>query len=130
MKELEIQLADQDSSCEPGATLRVPISWSFDEEQTGLELRVVWNTAGKGTQDLDVAHTESIEHPGIQGSRVVTLELPRAPYSFSGTLISVVWAMELVAFPSRASTRQEIVIAPQGHEVIMTSVDDGDQEGW
>lgn len=130
MQELEIQLADQDRSCEPGATLRVPISWRFDEQQTGLELRVVWSTVGKGTQDLGIVYTESIEQPGIQDSRVVTLELPRAPYSFSGKLISVVWAMELVAFPSNASTRQEIVIAPQGREVIMTSVNNEEEEGW
>ena len=132
MKELEIQIADPDRFCEPGATLRVPISWRFDEEQTDLELRVVWNTVGKGTPDLGVVHTELIGQPGFQGNRVVTLELPGVPYSFSGTLVSVVWAIELVASPSKASTRQEIVIAPQGHEVIMTSVSDEDEEeeGW
>ena len=129
MHELEIRLSDQDGYCEPGAKLAIPIAWRFDEEQSGLELRVVWNAHGKGSPNLGVVHTESVEHPSFQGSRTIHVELPQAPYSFSGTLVSIVWALELVAQPSQVSTRHEIVIAPQGREVSMTSTS-AEQEAW
>ncbi len=131
MPELRIQLRSQDGACEPGAVLDVPIEWRFEEQQSALELRIVWNTSGKATENLRVAERTVIDHPPLQGSQTVSVQLPLAPYSFSATLVSIIWAVELVAVPSQVSTRQEIVIAPQGREVSMlhlaAELDAGDE---
>jgi len=42
--------------------------------------------------------------------------------SFSGKLISLVWALELVVLPKGASTRQEIKIGPGAKEVRLPDV--------
>src|ERR1043166_4380135 len=57
-----------------------------------------------------------------QPPRAVGLRLPESPYSFSGKLISLVWALELVAEPSKEVIRREFVLAPGGEEVRLDSL--------
>jgi hypothetical protein len=52
------------------------------------------------------------------------VRLPETPYSFSGRLISLLWALELVAPPSKTVGRQELVVAPGGQEVRLDSLPD------
>jgi hypothetical protein len=52
------------------------------------------------------------------------VQLPWGPYSFSGKLISLIWAFELIALPSEDSIRQEIVIGPDAREVQIGPVED------
>ncbi len=120
---LEISLGER-LAFEPAEEVQVGVGWKLLEAATSIELRVVWNTSGKGTQDVEVVHRELFEFPSAEDSRRPTLRLPREPYSFSGRLVSVMWALELVALPSGASTRQEIVIAPGGQEVLATGHSD------
>ncbi len=53
------------------------------------------------------------------GSEWLSLTLPEKPYSFSGTLISLVWAVELICLTTNESIREEIVIGPQAREVLI-----------
>ena len=114
---LEIDLEHRDSF-EPGEEIEVGVSWDMRLDPTQVQLRVVWNTSGKGTQDVEVAHQVALESPRKRERRQVRVSLPSEPYSFSGRLISVVWALELIALPSKLSTRREIIIAPGGQEVL------------
>lgn len=57
-----------------------------------------------------------------QETRAFRFQLPEAPYSFSGKLISLAWALELIAYPSKEVVRREIVLAPGGSEVRLESV--------
>ena len=120
---LEISLGER-HAFEPGEEIEVGVGWKLRESAKSIELRVVWNTSGKGTQDVEVAHREVFEFPSAEDRRRATLTLPREPYSFSGRLVSVMWALELVALPSGVSTRQEIVIAPGGQEVLASGHSD------
>lgn len=116
MSELAIHLDDR-TAFEPGETIPVLIDWSLRDQPDAIELRAVWNTAGKGTTDIGIEQTLRIDSPNLSDSRRVSFQLPAAPYSFSGTLISLVWALELVALPSGESCRQEITIAPDSSEI-------------
>jgi hypothetical protein len=60
--------------------------------------------------------------PLLEETRSFRFRLPEAPYSFSGKLISLVWALELVLEPSKEVTRREIIVAPGGQEVHLDSV--------
>ncbi len=55
--------------------------------------------------------------PGTDGERAFSFTLPLGPYSFSGSLITLAWALELVALPSGETERVELVVAPVPAEV-------------
>jgi hypothetical protein len=103
----------------PGSDAQATCSWQLDQEPQAIELRLVWNTSGKGDRDLKVAQTVRIDSPGAVGRQEITLRLPWGPYSFSGKLISLIWALELVAFPSEDSVRKEILIGPNAEETLI-----------
>lgn len=119
MSKLQIDVAGP--AFEPGAEIDVELSWELDAPCDALELRLVWNTSGKGDSDLEVISAERIDAPSLQESKRLTITLPRSPYSFSGKLVSLIWALEFVTLPKGESRRKEIVIAPGGREVLLTS---------
>ena len=120
MSQLAIRL-DGRTAFEPGETISVEIEWSLPSPVDAIELRAVWNTVGKGTKDVGIEEILTIASPNVKESRLVNVALPTAPYSFSGTLISLVWALELVVLPSGAACRQEITIAPEGLKIELTA---------
>ena len=71
----------------------------------------------------------TIDSPNQSDSRRVDVPLPKAPYSFSGKLVSLVWALELVVSPSGESYRREISIAPGGSEVGLRRSTEQDDTG-
>ena len=87
-----------------------------------LELSLLWYTSGKGTRDAGVVQTKRIDNPGALGSDVFSFTLPGGPYSFSGKLISLIWALELTCTPGHETVRKEIVVSPTGREILLTSV--------
>ena len=119
MSQLTIQICDGRIAFNPAETIAVEARWELDADSEALEVRLVWNTSGKGTTDIGVEQTISLDAPGLSGSRQLDVDLPAAPYSFSGKLISLIWALELVALPSGASCRKEITIAPSQREVLL-----------
>lgn len=122
MSRLTIETPTGQTAFEPGAEIDLYLEWDLDDEPEAIELRLVWNTSGKGDTDLEVARTERFEWPSRRESRQASVMLPRQPYSFSGKLVSLIWALELIALPGDASTRREITIAPGGREVRITGI--------
>jgi hypothetical protein len=82
-----------------------------------IELRLFWYTSGKGDQDLEVVARIAIMHPGTSGKQRFCFDSPGCPYSFSGKLISLIWAIEAVIAPLGASQSIEFTLAPGGNEV-------------
>ena len=80
-------------------------------------------TSGKGTSDIGIVTTQSFDHPVAIDERPFHFVAPPEPYSFSGKLISLLWALELVIEPDSVAERQEIVIAPQGKEILLPTTD-------
>ena len=123
---LRIEIARQQTAFEPGEDLAGTVSWQFDSPPRGIELRLFWFTRGKGTEDVGVAQTLPFDRPAPEESRPFRLRLPDAPLSFSGKLISLVWALELVAAPSKEVARVELVAAPGKRELQLESVPGAD----
>ncbi len=120
MNNLELTFHQGETGFDPGAEIGFSVSWDFDAPPEAVEVRLVWNTTGKGDQDLKVVKVVHLENPAAKEQRSVVLELPWGPYSFSGKLISLIWAIELVALPGKDSLRREIRVAPQGNEVLIS----------
>lgn len=123
---LHIEIERNRTAFEPGEELTGTAGWTLDKPPRSVELRLFWFTRGKGTEDAGVVETVRFDQPMLEETRSFRLRLPDAPYSFSGKLISLVWALELVADPSKAVTRKEFVIAPGGRELLLPGVSTGE----
>ncbi len=119
MSELDIQLRDSQTGYAPGETVHGSIRWNVPANPKGLDLSLLWYTAGKGTRDVGIVETVTIDNPGAFGSRDFAFTLPYGPYSFSGKLISLIWVLELTCSPGEETVRQEITVSPSGREIIL-----------
>ena len=119
MPKLHLGLRENRTSFFPGEELSGAALWELDTPPQRAEVRLVWSTKGKGTEDAEVVATVTFDTPQAGDTRPFALRLPAAPYSFSGKLISLGWAVELVLQPGSQCARTEIVIAPDGTEVLL-----------
>ncbi len=114
---LNLQLNGNVSEYVAGETIRGTASWeSLPEKTNKLSVRLIWYTQGKGDRDvellasLDYEITPGMRRGGQQGFDFVA---PSRPYSFSGKLIELTWAVEVIAYPTRDSVVEKIVIGPE-----------------
>jgi hypothetical protein len=114
-----IELVGGRTTFKPGEPLSGHVTWQIEGQPASAELRLFWYTSGKGTQDVGVVTTMTFAAPRSDDRRDFTLPLPREPYSFSGTLISLVWAIELIVEPGAHVAREEFVLSSTGREVVL-----------
>jgi hypothetical protein len=119
MSHMTVETREGRTAFEPGGTVEGTAAWSLDAPPDKVSLTLCWYTAGKGTQDVRVVETLHLEAPGREDRRDFRFALPSTPWSFSGTLVSVCWAVELVVEPGAVSTRREITVAPGGKEIVL-----------
>jgi hypothetical protein len=101
----------------PGDALEGLVSWHFDHPPDWLELRLFWYTTGKGDKDVHVVTRMTFEQPASVDSQIYSLILPHGPYSYSGRLTSLIWALELITKPNNDAVRLEIVVGPASQEI-------------
>jgi hypothetical protein len=118
--DLKISIENGKSSFAPGDTLAGRVSWTADADPRSAELRLFWYTSGKGTQNIGLVQTIPFGAPQRSDRREFRIALPLAPYSCSGTLISIVWALELIVEPHGQTERVDFTMAPGGSEVVLT----------
>jgi hypothetical protein len=106
---IEIRIDGDRSSFKPGEAVEGVVT----DASPALEARLFWYTEGKGTQDVEVVATQRLDASGR-----FRLLLPAAPYSFSGRLISLVWAVEVAGRPD-ACPRVELLVSPDGAEILL-----------
>ena len=119
MGSLRITTADDRVALVPGEEIEVVASWELDAPPDSVEVRLVWETRGKGDTDRESVWGTQVENPRVVDSRTFTVRLPHGPYSFSGKLISLVWQLEVEALRKLGSAKWEIVLSPQGSEVLL-----------
>ena len=108
-------MQDNRTAFEPGVTIAGVASWQVDHVKS-IEVRLFWYTSGVGTRDAQVIESKPLANPLPMGQTRFSFQLPNEPYSFSGKLVSLTWAVELVVEPGDHSTRAEFVMAPGGVE--------------
>lgn len=122
MSALRIDLNTALTRFRPGEEIDGTVAWQLENSPREIELRLFWFTRGKGTEDVGVVQTLRFDLPLKDETRSFRFRLPEAPYSFSGKLISLVWALELIVQPTKEVTRREIVVAPDGQEVRLETM--------
>ena len=130
MDERRIEIEDGRSGFAPGERIRGTAHWRLEEPPDGLEVRLFWYTEGKGERDVGVVETVALGSGSREGSNDFSFKAPPAPFSFSGKLISLIWAIELVTLPDGQAGRQEITLSRIGEEIRIGSPADaaGDSE--
>ncbi len=103
----------------PGETFSGSASWSLDAQPEAVEVRLFWYTEGRGTQDVGLVEKVRFEAPLPSERRDFQFVLPDGPYSFSGELVSVRWAVEVVAEPSGEAQRFDLTLSPTGQEILL-----------
>jgi hypothetical protein len=119
MSELKILERDERRSFRPGEIVEGVAGWRLDSPPRSVELRLFWFTRGKGTEDVGIVNHVNFPSPQPDEGRKFSFTLPPEPFSFSGQLISLIWALELVAEPGEHSTRVEIIVSPTGGEILL-----------
>ena len=125
--QLEISTELDNLAFVPGDRVRGRVSWTSDEPEPpeSVDLRLFYYTAGKGTRDVEIVDRHRFERPGLSGEQEFSFQLPEGPYSFSGKLVSLIWALEL-QLDDGPSERLEITLSPTGEEIDLYAHDDGD----
>ncbi len=119
MSALYIVLRDNRTAFLPSETVEGHVAWRLNQPAESIEVRLFWFTRGKGTTDTEVAAALRFDRPPLSDQQPLRFTLPKAPYSFSGKLISLVWAIELVVEPSGETERLEITLSPTGREILL-----------
>jgi hypothetical protein len=119
MTRLHLGLRNNQTGFKPGEELQGVAGWQLDQAAQALEVRLFWHTQGKGTEDVQVMGVVRFDQPLLEEARPFRFRMPESPYSFSGKLISLMWALELVSLPSKESTRYELVMSPTGKEIVL-----------
>ncbi|MEX1016695.1 MAG: hypothetical protein WDZ31_08110 [Phycisphaeraceae bacterium] len=117
---LRIETHDNRTHFEPGEMLHGLAGWELDDPPKSVELRLSWYTEGKGDQDVQVVQRKAFDHAPAVDAQVFEFPLPTEPYSFSGKLITLCWALELIV-NGRQSTRLDLVIAPGAEEIDLNA---------
>ncbi len=120
MNQLKLGTRDDRTEYRPGEEIAGAAGWQLDQPPKSVEVRLFWYTRGKGTEDVGVVNTVRFEQPQREEARPFRFTAPAEPYSFSGKLISLLWAIELVVQPGPDSARVELTISPTGKEVVLT----------
>lgn len=100
----------------PGETLRGRVVLPPGTGTRGLELRLFWMTRGRGTEEVGVVST----HPMRDFDFAVPL--PKSPPSFSGSLVGLVWAVELVDGEGEGLALAEFVLSSTGEPLQLGEV--------
>jgi hypothetical protein len=119
MEKLSIVLDEDKTAFTPRETVRGTIQWNLDASPRHLELSLFWYTSGKGTRDVGVVGTVRFDEPSAYGSKDFAFTLPEGPYSFSGKLISLIWALELTSSPDSEMVQRDITLSPRGQEIVL-----------
>lgn len=119
MAELGIKTELDNLAFTPGETLRGEVNWKVDlmKNSAGGEVRLFYYTSGKGDRDVEAIETHEVQIHSETGSQSFEFQLPHEPCSFSGKLVSLIWAVEFQVMESDETERLQFVLSPDGKEI-------------
>jgi hypothetical protein len=116
---IQVETRDGRTAFQPGEEIEGTVRWLLDPPPKSLEVRLFWYTEGKGERDVGVVESLPFADPGPEEHRPFRFRLPAGPYSFKGTVIHLLWAVEAVAEPGGRTGRQAITVSPSGREIVL-----------
>jgi len=118
---ITITLSQTPAGYAPGEPITGIVEWTELSAKTSrLEIRLIWYTEGKGDTDVRVIDTITESSPSKSGTTKFDFVAPTRPFSFSGKLISLTWAVEVVEFPSHDGAKETLTISSDRNEIMLT----------
>lgn len=96
MNQLKINLDKQSGTFSPGEILSGSATWNLSTRPGKAEVHLLWFTEGKGTRDAEIIESVTGESISQSGELEFRWKLPLSPYTYHGTLLSILWQVELV----------------------------------
>lgn len=122
MDKISIQLKDGKISYQPGEKINGELEWDLNQEVENIAINVFWYTEGIGNQDSEIAGTEIIKSPLKSDRQSFEIELPMAPYSYSGQISSLKWAIEATVLKDKVKDVKEFSMMPGNKEIILPEI--------
>jgi hypothetical protein len=114
---LTLTLVQQPPVFRPGNEVVGTVAWTGLAGRQKVVTNLLWYTTGKGTRDVGIVAKVVVERPARDGERAFVFKLPAAPYSFSGKLITLTWAVEASVTPGNETAKVDLVMSPTGAEL-------------
>jgi hypothetical protein len=113
----------------PGEMIAGEVVWDELPAATKtVGVRLLWYTQGKGDRDIDLVAESDVAIGATEvggGRQRFEFVAPHRPYSFSGKLIELSWAVEAVVLPANDSVLEQVFISATGTNVTLNqSFDD------
>lgn len=106
---------DPSTARKPGDTLEIDGAWELDLRPLVREARLVWYIQSQGAPEARVVATQEVRRANEKGTQRFQFTLPEWPYSYTGRLFSLQWAVDLVL--DDQSARWEFTLGPDGKPV-------------
>ena len=117
---ITINLNQTPAGYAPGESIGGTVEWTeLNAKTSRVEIRLIWYTEGKGDTDFAIIETITEDSPAPTGSKKFSFVAPTRPFSFSGKLISLIWAVEVVEFPSRDGAKETLTISSDRNEIML-----------
>lgn len=95
----------------PGEEITGTVLWDLDSPvKKTIELLFGWWTEGRGNRDAEVLYSWELGTQ-LTGEFSFTLQVPLAPHSYEGVLLSVVWGLEFQTDKKSDYTCKELIIS-------------------
>jgi hypothetical protein len=118
MPTLTLETTNQRTAFAPGEPIDGLCGWEFDDGPPAwVEVRLFWQTLGKGDKDIAVAEVARFESPATVDAQTFHFTAPPGPLSYEGRLIEVRWGLELVAHKVKETATLELTLTPTGEPV-------------
>ncbi len=106
----------------PGEQIIVVVRWQLESDNIDLDLRLLWETSGKGTEDREVIYQEQWHVAQFSGEKEFEFYLPRGPLSCEGKLLSVHWAAECYLESLGIKARKDFVLSTSASPIRLVEV--------
>ena len=110
MADAWIETKDDQKQFKAGDVLEGHVIW-HDAKVESATLRLFWRTMGKGTQDVGPESEISFDAPRDADKRPFRFVLPAGPLSYDGTLVAIVWGLELELLPEQRVESLDILVS-------------------
>jgi hypothetical protein len=116
-----IQFSGGNSDFLPGEKIAGGVQWGggIQEDCERIEIRLIWYTHGKGDRDFGIADSKTVASVPDSGRIDFEFVAPHRPYSFTGKIVSLTWAIEAVTFPGMNAEQLGLTITPARQEIII-----------
>lgn len=129
---LSIETNGNTTEFAPGQTIEGTAGWDRTSPPRDAVLRLFWYTEGRGTQDVGVAAEQAFGNMQPIHREPFRFEVPKAPYSFSGKLVSLRWALELLVDRGKEVERLNLLVTPwvKEPELGVVEEEEGAKKKW